>query len=41
MTLADDLRYALDPVAFAHEALGLELDDWQQSVIASTESVTC
>ncbi len=36
MNLADDLRYALDPVAFAAEALGLELDDWQRSVIAST-----
>lgn len=36
MTLADDLRYALDPGAFAAEALGLELDDWQREVIAST-----
>ena len=36
MTLRDDLRYALDPAAFAAEALGLELDDWQQDVIAST-----
>jgi len=36
VTLADDLRYALDPVAFASEALGLELDPWQQGVISST-----
>ncbi len=36
MTLADDLRHALDPVAFAREALGLELDPWQRQVIAST-----
>ncbi len=36
MTLADDLRYALDPVAFAAEVLGLELDPWQRQVIAST-----
>jgi hypothetical protein len=36
MTLADDLRYALDPAAFAAEALGLELDDWQREVISST-----
>lgn len=36
MTLADDLRYALDPGAFAAEALGLELDEWQREVIAST-----
>lgn len=36
MTLADDLRYALDPSAFAAELLGLELDDWQQKVISST-----
>ncbi len=34
--LAADLRYALDPVAFAAEVLGLELDDWQQGVISST-----
>ncbi len=37
ITLADDLRYALDPVAFAAEALGLELDQWQREVIASTK----
>lgn len=36
MTLADDLRYALDPAAFALELLGLELDDWQRGVISST-----
>jgi hypothetical protein len=36
MTLADDLRYALDPVAFAAELLGLELDEWQRGVISST-----
>ena len=35
-SLADDLRYALDPVAFAGELLGLELDPWQRQVIAST-----
>jgi phage terminase large subunit-like protein len=33
VTLADDLRHALDPVAFAREVLGLEL--WQREVIAS------
>lgn len=36
MNLADDLRFALDPAAFASEALGLELDDWQRGVLAST-----
>ncbi len=36
MTLRDDLRFALDPAAFALEVLGLELDDWQREVIAST-----
>jgi hypothetical protein len=36
VTLADDLRYALDPAAFAAEALGLELDPWQREVISST-----
>jgi hypothetical protein len=35
-SLADDLRHALDPVAFAGEALGLDLDPWQRQVIAST-----
>ncbi len=35
-SLAADLRYALDPVAFAAEVLGLELDDWQRGVISST-----
>ncbi len=34
-SLADHLRYALDPVAFALEVLGLDLDEWQQTVIAS------
>jgi hypothetical protein len=34
-SLADDLRYALDPAAFAAEALGLDLDDWQCKVISS------
>ncbi len=36
MTLRDDLRYALDPVAFALEVLDLDLDEWQREVIAST-----
>ncbi len=36
MNLADDLRHALDPVAFAGELLRLELDPWQRQVIAST-----
>ncbi len=36
MTLADDLRYALDVVAFASEVLGLELDDWQREVVGRT-----
>ncbi len=36
MTLAQDLKHALDPVAFAAEVLGLELDDWQREVISST-----
>jgi hypothetical protein len=31
--LADDLRYALDRVAFAREALGFEPDDWQAGVL--------
>lgn len=35
-SLADDLRHALDPVTFAAEVLGLELDPWQRQVIAST-----
>ncbi len=35
MTLRDDLRHALDPVAFASEVLGLDLDPWQRDVIAS------
>jgi len=36
VTLRDDLRYALDPVAFALEVLNLDLDEWQQGVISST-----
>lgn len=36
MNLTSDLRHALDPVAFAVEALGLELDDWQRGVLTST-----
>lgn len=36
MNIADDLRYALDPAAFALEVLGLELDPWQRAVLAST-----
>lgn len=36
MNLADDLRYALDPVAFALEVLGLNLDPWQARVLASS-----
>lgn len=36
MNLAADLRHALDPVAFASEALHLDLDPWQRQVIAST-----
>jgi hypothetical protein len=36
VTLAQDLKHALDPVAFAAEVLGLELDDWQREVISST-----
>jgi len=36
VNLADDLRHALDPVAFAGELLRLELDPWQRQVIAST-----
>ncbi len=36
-SLADDLRYALDPAAFALEVLSLDLDDWQQGVISSTD----
>ena len=33
MSLATDLRWALDPVAFAREALGIEPDDWQADVL--------
>ncbi len=31
--LAADLRFALDPVAFAREALGFEPDAWQEKVL--------
>ena len=35
LDLAADLRHALDPVAFASEVLGLELDLWQRDVLSS------
>ena len=35
MRLADDLRHALSPVAFAEEVLGLDLDPWQRDVLES------
>lgn len=35
MSLASDLRYALDPAAFAEEVLGLALDPWQRDVLMS------
>ena len=35
MSLATDLRHALDPVAFASELLGMELDSWQARVLES------
>ena len=35
MRLADDLRHALSPVAFAEEILGLDLDPWQRRVLGS------
>ncbi len=35
MTLGADLRHALDPVSWAEEALGLELDGWQAEVLRS------
>ena len=34
MSLGADLKYALDPVAFASELLGMELDPWQADVLA-------
>jgi hypothetical protein len=34
VTLAADLRHALDPAAFALEVLGLDLDPWQRDVIS-------
>lgn len=36
MKAAADIRYALDPAAFARELLGITLDDWQQRVITSS-----
>jgi hypothetical protein len=36
LNLVADLRHALDPVAFAVEALDLDLDDWQAEVLRST-----
>ncbi len=36
MSLADDLRHALDPAVFATEALGLDLDPWQAEVLQSS-----
>jgi hypothetical protein len=33
MMLAKDLMQALDPVAFAHEALGFEPDPWQKQAL--------
>jgi hypothetical protein len=35
VSLADDLRHSLDPVSWAEEALGLELDPWQRDVVGS------
>ncbi len=35
MSLANDLRHALDPAVFATEALGLDLDPWQREVLQS------
>ena len=35
MSLASDLRFALDAAAFAEEVLGLELDPWQRDVLTS------
>jgi len=35
-SVRDDLRHALDPVAFAAEVLELTLDPWQRRVIASS-----
>src|SRR3712207_1023534 len=36
MMLATDLALALDPVAFAHQALGSEPDGWQAQLLRST-----
>ncbi len=35
MLLRDDLTHALDAVAFAEDALGFELDDWQRDALRS------
>jgi hypothetical protein len=35
MLLANDLRWALDRVAFVREALGFEPDEWQQAALRS------
>lgn len=35
MSLASDLRHAMDPAAFAQDVLGLELDLWQRKVLVS------
>ena len=35
MNIVDDLRFALDPAAFALEALGLRLDPWQREAVSS------
>jgi len=37
VNIADDLRFALDPVAFARAA-GIEPDDWQADVLRSSAS---
>lgn len=34
-SLATDLKWALEPATFAHEALGLHLDPWQRDVLSS------
>jgi len=34
--ITDDLRYALDPVVFASECLGIIPDPWQEEVLLST-----
>lgn len=37
ITIRDDLRWAVDPVAFANEGLGFTLDAWQAQVLRSTQ----